>query len=111
MFKYEFVANLPVSLSAKKNFENRLTFGEVMVRVQCLVFLTHGIVVVVAAAAAAVVVYKVGLANLEDKESARDNHILAFNVAKYSPVFTKCSPADSTINLSHNLVINNPTTR
>jgi len=56
MFKYEFVANLPVSLSAKKNFENRLTFGEVMVRVQCLVFLTHGIVVVAAAAAAAVVV-------------------------------------------------------
>ena len=29
IFKYEFVANLPVSLSVK-NFENRLTFGKVM---------------------------------------------------------------------------------
>ena len=29
IFKYEFVANLPVSLPVK-NFENRLTFGEVM---------------------------------------------------------------------------------
>jgi len=31
IFKDEFVANLPLSLSCqRKNFENRLTFGEVM---------------------------------------------------------------------------------
>jgi len=29
MFKYEFVADLPASLPVK-NFENRLTFGNVM---------------------------------------------------------------------------------
>ena len=29
-FKYDFVANLPLSLPAKVNFENRLTFGEVV---------------------------------------------------------------------------------
>jgi len=29
-FKYDFVANLPLSLPSKVNFENRLTFGEVV---------------------------------------------------------------------------------
>ena len=40
MFKYEFAANLPTTLSAK-NFENRLTSGEVMGK--SLVSLTHGV--------------------------------------------------------------------
>jgi len=40
MFKYEFAANLPTTLSAK-NFENRLTSGEVVGK--SLVSLTHGV--------------------------------------------------------------------
>jgi len=42
MFKYAFVANLPLSLSVK-NFENRSTFGEVMVKSLLSCFLTHGV--------------------------------------------------------------------
>ena len=42
MFKYAFVANLPLSLSVK-NFENRSTFGEVMVKSLVSCFLTDGV--------------------------------------------------------------------
>jgi len=42
MFKYAFVANLPLSLSVK-NFENTSTFGEVMVKSLVSCFLTHGV--------------------------------------------------------------------
>jgi len=38
----EFVANLPLSLPAK-NFENWLTFGEVMGKSLVSCFLTHGV--------------------------------------------------------------------
>ena len=43
IFKYGFVANLPMSLSVK-NFENRLIFGEVMGKsLVSWFFLTHGV--------------------------------------------------------------------
>jgi len=44
IFKYEFVANLPISLSAKKYGKNRFLFGEVMGKnlMSCFL-LTHGI--------------------------------------------------------------------
>ena len=50
IFKYEFVANLPVSLPVKE-CENRLTFGEVMGKslVSCF-FLRHSVVIVLVAA-------------------------------------------------------------
>ena len=37
---------------------------------------------------------------LQDEESARDNHVLAGNFAKYSPILKFFSLADSAINLS-----------
>jgi len=42
IFKYEFLANLPVSLSVK-NFENWLIFGEVMGKSLVSCFLTHSV--------------------------------------------------------------------
>jgi len=42
-FKYDFVANLPLSLPSKVNFENRLTFGEVVGKSLMCCFLTHGV--------------------------------------------------------------------
>jgi len=42
MVKYEFVANLPASLSAKE-FCKRLTFGKVMGKSLVYSFLTHGV--------------------------------------------------------------------
>ena len=36
---------------------------------------------------------------LEDEESAGDNHVLACNFTKYSPILTIFSLADSAINL------------
>ena len=43
IFKYAFIANLPLRLSVKK-FENRLTFGEVMGKSLVSCFLTHSVV-------------------------------------------------------------------
>jgi len=43
MFKYELVANLPVSPTAKTNSESRLTFGEVMGNSLLSCLLTHGV--------------------------------------------------------------------
>jgi len=44
IFKHEFVANLPVSLSTKKRLKNWLTFGEVMGKILVFsCFLTHGV--------------------------------------------------------------------
>ena len=40
--KFDFVANLPVSLPVKK-FENRLTFGEVMGKSLVSCFLRHSV--------------------------------------------------------------------
>jgi len=37
---------------------------------------------------------------LKDEESARDNHVLAGNFAKYSPIVIFFSLTDSVINLS-----------
>jgi len=37
---------------------------------------------------------------LKDEESARDNHVLAGNFAKYPPILIVFSLADSAINLS-----------
>jgi len=37
---------------------------------------------------------------LKDEESARENHALACNIAKYSPILEFFSLADSAINLS-----------
>jgi len=42
IFKYELVANLPLSLPAKKNLKG-LTFGEVMGKSLVSCFLTHGV--------------------------------------------------------------------
>ena len=39
---------------------------------------------------------------LKDDESARDNHVLACNFAKYSPILTFFTLTDSAINLSVN---------
>jgi len=39
--KYEFVANLPLSLSVKIFLENQLSFGEVMGKSLVSCFLTH----------------------------------------------------------------------
>jgi len=46
---------------------------------------------------------------LKDGDSARDNHVLACYVAKYSPILNNFPDTDSAINL-FNLVIKNPTT-
>jgi len=37
---------------------------------------------------------------VKDEESTRDNHVLACNFAKYSPILKTFSPTDSAINLS-----------
>jgi len=37
---------------------------------------------------------------LKDEESARDNHVLAGNFAKYSPILNIFHSTDSAINLS-----------
>ena len=37
---------------------------------------------------------------LKDEKSAQDNHVLACNLAKYSPIIKSFSLADSAINLS-----------
>jgi len=37
---------------------------------------------------------------LKDEESTRDNHVLACNFAKYSPILNSFSLADSAINVS-----------
>jgi len=42
IFKHDFVANLPLSLLAKK-IENRLIFGEVMGKSLVSCFLTHSV--------------------------------------------------------------------
>jgi len=47
---------------------------------------------------------------LKDEESARDNHLLAGNFAKYSPIFNFFSLTDSAVTFL-NSVIDNPTTR
>jgi len=44
IFKYQFVANLPVSLPVK---ENRLTFGEVMGKSLVSCFLRHSVHVII----------------------------------------------------------------
>jgi len=44
IFKYGFVANLPLSKPVKE-CENRLTFGEIMGKSLVSCFLTHGVVV------------------------------------------------------------------